>query len=83
MIAEKGKVLPIEWVMPVGDEPREGFQFWDTVARDLLMLSILGRGNGRVRTRSGFHDLLAAAEFEMTDVIPTRGSVSVIEARPL
>ena len=83
VIAEKGKVLLIEWVMPVGDEPREGFQFWDTVARDLLMLSILGRGNGRVRTRSGFRDLLAAAEFEMTDVIPTRGSVSVIEARPL
>jgi hypothetical protein len=50
-IAGKGKVLLIEWVMPAGNEPREGFRFWDTVSRDLLMLSILGRGNGRVRTR--------------------------------
>jgi hypothetical protein len=81
-IAGNGKVLLIEWVMPAGDEPREGFRFWDTVARDLLMLSILGRENGRVRTRSGFRDLLAAAGFEMTAIIPTRGSVNVIEARP-
>src|SRR5262249_35103621 len=71
-IVENGKVLLIEWVMPADSAPREGFRFWDTVARDLLMLSVLGRGNGRVRTRSGFRDLLAGAGFEMTAVIPTR-----------
>ena len=81
-IAENGKVLLIEWVMPVGNEPREGFRFWDTVARDLLMLSVLGSGNGRVRTRSEFQDLLSAAGFELTAIIPTSGSVNVIEARP-
>ena len=82
-IAENGKVLLIEWVMPAGNEPRERFRFFDTVSRDLIMLSINGSGRGRVRTRSGFHDLLDAAGFEMTAVIPTRGSVSVIEARPV
>jgi SAM-dependent methyltransferase len=81
-IAENGKVLLIEWVMPAGNESREGFRFFDTVSRDLIMLTI-GSGRGRVRTRSGFHDLLTAAGFEMTAVIPTRGSVSVIEARPV
>ena len=81
-IAGDGTVLLVEWVMPTGDEPQEGFRFWDTVTRDLLMFSILGKGNGRVRTRAGFRELLAAAGFKLTAVIPTRGSVSVIEAKP-
>jgi hypothetical protein len=53
-IAENGKVLLIEWVMPAGNEQRERFRFFDTVSRDLIMLSINGSGGGRVRTRSGF-----------------------------
>ena len=81
-IVKDGKVLLLEWVMPAGKEPRDDFRFWDTVARDLLMLTILGSGNGRVRTKSGFQDLLSAAGFEMTAIISTRGSVSVIEGRP-
>jgi len=80
-IAENGKVLLIEWVMPAGNESREGFRFFDTVSRDLIMLTVQGSGSGHVRTRSEFHDLLKAAGFEMTAVIPTRGSVNVIEAR--
>ena len=82
-IAENGKVLLIEWIMPAGDEPRERFRFFDTVSRDLIMLSMNGTGGGRVRTRSGFRDLLAATGFEMSAVIPTSGSVNVIEARPV
>jgi O-methyltransferase len=82
-IAENGKVLLIEWVMPAGNEPREGFRFWETVSRDLIMLSINGSRHGRVRTRSGFAKLLAGAGFEMTAIIPTSGSVNVIEARPV
>jgi hypothetical protein len=81
-ITENGKVLLIEWVMPAGNEPRERFRFFDTVSRDLIMLSVNGSGGGRVRTRSGFQDLLATAGFELTAVIPTRGSIDVIEARP-
>jgi len=82
-IAENGKVLLIEWIMPAGDEAREHFRFFDTVSRDLIMLSVLGTGGGRVRTRSQFRDLLAAAGLEMTTVVPTSGSVNVIEARPV
>jgi hypothetical protein len=82
-IAATGKVLLIEWIMPVGDEARERFRFFDTVSRDLIMLSVNGTGGGRVRNRSDFRDLLAAAGFEMTAVIPTSGSVNVIEARPV
>jgi SAM-dependent methyltransferase len=82
-IAENGKVLLIEWVMPAGNEPRERFRFVDAVSRDLIMLSVNGTGGGRVRTRSEFRDLLAAAGFAMTAVIPTSGSVNVIEARPV
>jgi hypothetical protein len=81
-IAENGKVLLIEWVMPAGNEPRERFRFFDTVSRDLIMLSVNGSGGGRVRTRSGFQALLASAGFELTAVIPTRGSIDVIEASP-
>ena len=82
-IAATGKVLLIEWIMPVGDEARGRFRFFDTVSRDLIMLSVSGTGGGRVRTRSDFRDLLAAAGFEVTAVIPTSGSVNVIEARPV
>jgi hypothetical protein len=80
-ISPKGKVLLVEWVMPAANEPREGYWFWDTVNIDLNMLAIFGSG-GRVRTRSGFQDLLAAAGFVMTAVVPTRTSATVIEARP-
>jgi len=79
-ITKNGKVLLLEWVMPAGDEPRAGFRFWDTVARDLLMLSVFGSGNGRVRTKSGFESLLSAAGFELTAVIPTRGSMNLNRA---
>jgi len=83
VIGESGKVLLVEWVMPAGSEPREGFGFWDTVAADMMIFGIYGSGGGRVRTRSGFRDILVAAGFELTAVIPTAGSVSVIEARPV
>jgi SAM-dependent methyltransferase len=82
-IAQNGKVLLIEWIMPVVEEARERFRFFDTVSRDLIMLSINGTGGGRVRTGSEFRNLLTAAGFEMTAVIPTRGSVNVIDAKPV
>jgi SAM-dependent methyltransferase len=78
-----GKVLLVEWVMPVGGEPREAFRFWDVTRVDLMLFAQSGSGGGRVRTKSGFRDLLAAAGFEMNAVLPTQGSISVIEARPV
>ena len=83
VIGENGKALLVELIVPAADEPRESFRFFDTVYRDLIMLSMLGSRQGRVRTKSGFQDLLAAAGFELTSVIPTQGSVNVIEARPV
>jgi O-methyltransferase len=82
-VGRDGKVLLVEWVMPIGTEPREAFRFWDITRVDLMLFAQSGSGGGRVRTRSGFRDLLTAAGFEMTAIIPTRGSVSVIEAKPV
>lgn len=82
-IAESGKVLLIEWIMPTDNEPRERFRFFDTVFRDLIMLSVNGSASGRVRTRAEFRDLLGRAGFELTAVTSTRGSINVIEARPI
>lgn len=82
-IAADGKLLLVEWVMPSGGEAHGSYAYWDaTVAMDMNMLSIFGGNSGRVRTRAGFDELLGSAGFELTAVIPTKGSVSIIEAQP-
>jgi SAM-dependent methyltransferase len=83
VIAEGGKLLLVEWIVPTGDEPKEGFRYWDTVTMDLVMLAAFGSRSGHVRTRSEFQALLAAAGFSLKAVIPTRASVWVIEAVPV
>jgi hypothetical protein len=83
-ITADGKLLLVEWVMPPGREPHEGYTYWDTtVAMDLNMLSVFGGNSGRVRTRVEFADLLGSAGFELIAIIPTKGSISVIEAKPV
>lgn len=81
-IAPNGKLLLVEWVMPAGGEPKEGFRFWDTVTFDLIMLGVFGSRSGHVRTRPEFEALLSAAGFTLTAVVPTQSSVWVIEASP-
>jgi hypothetical protein len=82
-IAAGGTLLLVEWVMPSGGEPYEDHARWDaTVAMDINMLAIFGGNSGRVRTRAEFAALLGSAGFELTAVIPTRSSVSIIEAKP-
>jgi hypothetical protein len=49
---------------------------------DIHMLSVFGGNSGRVRTRAEFAALLGSAGFKLTGIIPTRGSVSIIEAKP-
>ena len=49
---------------------------------DLIMLAAF-EWSGHVRTRSEFEALLGAARFRLTAVIPTRASVSLIEAVPI
>lgn len=82
-IAPGGKLLLVEWVVPTGDDPKEGLRFWDTVTMDLIMLAAFGSRSGYVRTRAEFQALLGAAGFTITAVVPTRASVAVIEAVPV
>jgi SAM-dependent methyltransferase len=82
-ITPRGKLVLVEWVMPAGGEPRAGFRFWDTVFMDLVMLAAFGSRSGYVRTRSEFETLLDAAGFTVTTLVPTAGSVCVIEAAPV
>jgi hypothetical protein len=50
---------------------------------DLMALLCFGSRSGHVRTRTGFRELLTAAGFRLTAVVPTRSWVSVIEAAPV
>jgi O-methyltransferase domain len=81
-MAPAGKLILIEWVMASADEPKHGFRFWDTVTMDLVMLAAFGSESGRIRTRREFQTLLETAGFTLAAVLPTSGSVSVIEAQP-
>jgi len=81
-IVPGGRLLLIDWVMPIGDEPTNGFRYWDSVTMDLIMLAAFGSRGGYVRTRSQFEALLNAAGFKLSDLISTRASVWVIEAVP-
>lgn len=67
------RLLLVETVVPPGNEPAFG------KLADLAMLVWTG---GRERTEAEFRALLAAAGFELTRVVPTRSTLSVIEAAP-
>ncbi|MFL5732658.1 MAG: methyltransferase [Chloroflexia bacterium] len=68
-----GRILLVEHVILPGNEPQPGKLL------DLQMLVGLG---GQERTKEEYGDLLARAGFKLTRVVPTRGEVSIIEARP-
>jgi O-methyltransferase domain/Dimerisation domain len=82
VIADNVRVLLLEWVMPTRDDAPMSFRSLETVSRDMLLLSISGSKSG-VRSLTAFRDLLSASGFEVSAVIPTRGSVTVIEAKPV
>jgi hypothetical protein len=69
-MADGGRLLVVELVLPPGNEPSLGKLF------DLLMLVDLG---GRERTEADYRALLAGAGFELTAITPTRSLVSVVE----
>jgi len=81
-MVESGSVLLIEWVMPAGGEAADPYNFWDTTARDLIMLSGYGAPGGRARTAEEFRALLEAGGLTLAGIIPTMAPVSVIEAIP-
>ncbi|KAF3889874.1 MULTISPECIES: methyltransferase [Nostocales] len=67
---EKGKLLLVEMVIPPGNEPFFG-KFLD-----LELMTVFG---GRERTEKEYRELLEAAGFQLTGIIPTGSYVSVIE----
>lgn len=73
-IQPDGRLLLIEWV----HEPSSGTD--QDIFHDLMMLTLLG---GRERTKSDFGELLKRADFSLEKVIPTSGSQSILECRPL
>ena len=69
-MAENGKLLLIEAVIPSGNTP-----FFHKFI-DLTMLVIAG---GRERTEAEYRTLFEAAGFKLTQIIPTSSEMSVIE----
>lgn len=67
------RVLAIDTVIPPGNEPHFGKTL------DILMLLLLP---GQGRTQPEFEHLFEQAGFRITQIIPTPGTVSMIEAVP-
>lgn len=65
-----GRLLVIERVLPAPNTPSEGTLF------DINMLVVVG---GEERSEQGYRDLFRPAGFELTQVIPTRSPLSLIE----
>jgi hypothetical protein len=75
-IAEGGRLLVVDIVMPSGDEPHPAR------AMDLLMLALF---RGRIRTEAEFRALFAAAGVNLTRVIQTNSvsnPMSILEGVP-
>ena len=72
-IAEDGRLLLVEFVLPNGDEPHLG---------KLIDLTMLGILTGRERSEREFERLLDASGFVLERVHETPAPVSVIEGRP-
>ena len=68
-----GRLLLVETVIPPGNDPFSG------KLADVAMLVWTG---GQERTEAEYRALLAAAGFELTRVVPTRSSLSVVEGVP-
>jgi predicted O-methyltransferase YrrM len=71
VMAEGGKVLVVEMLMPAGDTPSPARAF------DILML--LNQPGGRIRTEQEFRDLFTQAGLRMSRVVPTASPNSILE----
>lgn len=70
-MAENGKLLVVEQVIPEGNQPFVGKLL------DLNML-VMCPGGGE-RTESEYRTLFEAAGFQLTRVVPTQGDISILE----
>jgi hypothetical protein len=71
-MAEGGKVLVVEMLMPTGNDPSPAKTF------DMLML--LNQPGGRIRTESEFRELFIGAGLRLSKVILTASPNSILEA---
>ncbi len=72
-LGRDGRLLVIESILRSGNEPDPG-RFID--------MQMLVRQTGRERNEREYRDLLAAAGFGLTRIVPTRSQVSMIEGKP-
>ena len=72
-------MLLVEWLAAPGGQFVESFTAWDTSTMDTTMLSVWGASGSRVRTAAEFRAVLAAGGFNLKNIIPTKGSVSILE----
>jgi len=72
-MGSQAKLLVIETVLPLSDDPAFG---------SLLDLNVLVMSGGRERTRDEYCSLLEKSGFRLTQVIPTLAPVSILEAIP-
>jgi hypothetical protein len=68
------KVLLLEYVIPEDSRPSSG--------KWLDMMMLVGTG-GCERTENEYQQLLAAADLQLTNMIPTATEMSIIEAQPV
>jgi ubiquinone/menaquinone biosynthesis C-methylase UbiE len=68
---DDGKLLIVEMVVPVGNEPSPSKML------DIEMLIMEG---GKERTEKEYRELLAAANFRLTRIVPTHSPYSIVEA---
>ncbi|HEV2147518.1 MAG TPA: methyltransferase [Longimicrobiaceae bacterium] len=71
---ENGRVLIVEMVVPVGNEPSPS---------KLLDVQMLMGTGGRERTEEEYRALLEASGLRLTRTVPTRSPLSVIEAQAM
>ena len=69
-MAENGKVLIVEVVVPEGNEPHPS---------KVVDLEMLASPGGLERTAQEYRELLAAAGLQLTRIIPTKSHFSIIE----
>jgi hypothetical protein len=79
VMAGRGAVIVVEWIMPTGAEQPDELRRWDTVSMDLNMLAIDGAHGWRVRTRDEFAHVIAAAGLVLNRVVTTTSAVSILE----
>ena len=72
-INPNSRLLIIEAVLPTGNTPHPGKM------RDMTMLAISG---GQERTEPEYRELLEKAGFRLTQVVPTKAGVGIVEALP-